>query len=164
MFSVSLDGAEALQARLDDLPLAVQAAVRAKAADLAERLRAHVVDDKLSGQVLRSKTGALAGSIGAEVAVEGDQVRARVFSAGDLKYARIQEYGGVTPAHQIVPSKARALAFIAGGAQVFARRVQHPGSVIPERSYLRSSLADMAGQITAELKAAVVNSLAETSP
>jgi phage gpG-like protein len=161
MLSVTLQGADALQDRIEALPLAVQAAVRAKAAGLAERLRAHVVEDKLSGQVLKSKTGALAASIGSDVTVEGDVIRARVFSAGDIKYARIQEYGGRTPAHEIVPSKARVLAFVAGGGTVFATRVQHPGSTIPERSYLRSSLADMAGVIVGELKAAVLDALGE---
>jgi len=60
MFAVTLQGGDALSARFEASPAAVQAAVRAKAADLAERLRAHVVEDKLSGQVLRSKSGALA--------------------------------------------------------------------------------------------------------
>jgi hypothetical protein len=162
MLSISLEGADALNARLEDLPLAVQAAVRGKSADLAQRLRRHVVDDKLSGQVLRARTGALATSIDADVAVDGDRVIASVFSAGALKYARIQEYGGRTSAHQIAPDKARVLAFIAGGATVYARRVQHPGSTIPERSYLRSSLAEMAGPIAEELKAAVTGALRPT--
>ena len=159
MFTVTLDGADALAERFENPPIAVQAAIRLKAADLAERLRAHVVDDKLSGQVLRSKSGALAASITAEVTLDGDAVQASVFSAGDVKYARIQEYGGHTAAHQIVPLKARVLAFIAGGGTVFAARVQHPGSVIPARSYLRSSLADMAPTIVRELRAAVVDAL-----
>ena len=160
MFTVTLQGADALAARFETLPAGVQAAVRVKATDLAQRLRAHVVEDKLSGQVLHSKTGALAASIGADVTIDGDEVVARVFSAGDVKYARIQEYGGRTPAHDIVPDKAKVLAFLAGGQTVFAAIVHHPGSTIPERSYLRSSLADMATTITGELKAAVADALA----
>ena len=157
MLSVSLERADALAARFEAMPAAVQAAVRAKAASLAERLRAHVVDDKLSGQVLRRKTGALAASIGADVTIDGDRIVARVFSSGDVKYARIQEYGGRTPAHDIVPVKAKALAFL--GGTVFARVVHHPGSTIPERSYLRSSLADMAGVIADELKSVVAEAV-----
>ena len=53
--------------------------------------------------------------------------------------------------HEILPVKAEALAFVIGGAQVFARRVEHPGSLIPERSYLRSSLDDMRDEIVAAL-------------
>jgi phage gpG-like protein len=68
-----------------------------------------------------------------------------------VKYAAIQEYGGKTSAHEILPVKAQALAFVIGGVQRFARRVEHPGSLIPERSYLRSSLEDMKGEILAAL-------------
>ena len=135
--------------------------MRAKAASLAERLRAHVVDDKLSGQVLQVRSGALRASIGAEVTVDGETIVARVFSAGDIKYARIQEYGGRTAAHDIVPTKAKALAFLVGGHTVFATLVHHPGSTIPERSYLRSSLADMAGVIADEMRSAAAKAVAE---
>ena len=55
------------------------------------------------------------------------------------------------PAHEILPDKAQALAFVAGGAQRFARKVEHPGSLIPERSYLRSSLEEMRDEIVAAL-------------
>ena len=68
-----------------------------------------------------------------------------------MKYAAIQEYGGKTSAHEILPVKAQALAFVIGGGQLFARRVEHPGSLIPERSYLRSSLEDMQREILAAL-------------
>ena len=139
---------------------AVEAALAVKAADLAEHLRAHVVQDKLSGQLLQVRTGALRDSIQAEVILGSDQVLARVFSSGDVKYAAIQEYGGRTPAHDIVPDKAKALAFLMGGETVFARIVHHPGSTIPEHAYLRSSLADMAGEIVGELKAAAIAALA----
>ena len=46
-----------------------------------------------------------------------------------------------------------------GGEEVFARVVHHPGSRIPERSYLRSSLAEMAGQIETEMKAAALEAI-----
>ena len=157
MFDLSLTGAQASAERFDDLTGAVTAALLAKARSLAEQLRLHVVEDKLSGQVLHERTGALKASIQAEVAVDGAVIRTRVFSAGDLKYALIQEYGGQTAAHDILPNKAQALAFLVGGRQVFAKIVHHPGSRIPERSYLRSSLNDMAETIAADLKAAALD-------
>jgi phage gpG-like protein len=158
MFTVAVTGADDRSANLATLPAVVQAALAAKAADLAKRLQAHVVQDKLSGQVLRSKTGALKASIMTGAEVDGDTIRFRVFSS-DVKYAAIQEYGGQTPPHEIVPDKAKALAFMVGGKQVFATVVHHPGSKIPERSYMRSALADMAGQIATELKDAVLASV-----
>jgi phage gpG-like protein len=159
MLSVTLTGANTLAAKLDSLSPTVLAAVAAKSADLADRLLARV-HQKLSGEVLKSRTGALAASIGVEgPAIVGDTVVTTVFSGADVKYAAIQEYGGVTSPHDILPSRAKALAFLAGGEQVFAHIVHHPGSHIPERSYLRSSLAEMAGQIESELKAAVLDAI-----
>jgi hypothetical protein len=52
-----------------------------------------------------------------------------------------------------------ALAFVVGGKKVFAARVNLPAVTIPERSYLRSSLAEMAGEITEGLSEAVVEAI-----
>lgn len=159
MFSVSLDDSR-LRARLDAMPSAVRAALETKVRVLALKLQGHVVRDKLHGQVLNQRSGKLARSIQQEAPIaEGDGVYGRVFSSGDVKYAKIHEFGGTTPAHDIVPKKAEALAFMAGGKQVFAKVVHHPGSKMPERSFLRSSLADMAEEITQGLKSAVVEGL-----
>jgi hypothetical protein len=57
------------------------------------------------------------------------------------------EFGGIIPPHEIVPDKARALAFLVGGKQAFAARVNLPAVTVPERSYLRASLAEMADEI-----------------
>ena len=118
-----------------------------------------VQNDKLSGAVLNSRSGALRDSIVASVSADADGVVASVGSVGDVKYAAIQEYGGKTSAHEILPVKAQALAFVAGGAQRFARRVEHPGSLIPERSYLRSSLDEMRDEILAALAEAAARSM-----
>ena len=159
MLSVTLKGADELDAKLDGLPAAVVAALAAKSAALANQLLT-LVRSKLTGGVLQPRTGALAASIGVDgPRIEGDRVVTTLFAGGDVKYAAIQEYGGVTSPHDILPSRAKALAFLAGGEQVFAHIVHHPGSHIPERSYLRSSLAEMAGQIESELKAAVVDAI-----
>jgi hypothetical protein len=54
-----------------------------------------------------------------------------------------------------VPDKAKALAFLVGGKQAFAARVELPAVTMPERSYLRSSLAEMADEIGQGLSEAV---------
>jgi phage gpG-like protein len=161
MLSVTLTGADKLGAKLDGLPPAVLAAIAARSAALADQLLG-LVRQKLGGAVLKPRSGALAASIGVQGPnIADDTVVTTVFSGGELKYAAIQEYGGVTAAHVILPSRARALAFLAGGEQVFAHIVHHPGSHIPERSYLRASLAEMAGQIEAEMKAAAIDAVRE---
>jgi phage gpG-like protein len=152
--AASFDGLDGLQARLDAFPAALASALLAKAQALGEALVDKVRNEKLSGQVLNARSGALRDSIAAEVTSAGGTVSATVASVGDVKYAAIQEYGGKTAAHEILPSKAAALAFVEGGATRFARRVEHPGSLIPERSYLRSSVEEMADAIVAALAAA----------
>ena len=153
MLTFALSGDDALAARLDAFPDALQTALSAKAATLALALADTIRLDKLSGQVLAARSGALLSSIAAEVTAEGEAVVATVGSVGDLKYAAIQEYGGKTAAHEILPVKARALAFVDGGATRFARRVEHPGSLIPARSYLRATLEEQGDAIVAALAA-----------
>lgn len=153
MLNLTLNGAQALQARLEAFPAAVLNGLTVKAQALADALADKVKFEKLSGGVLNARSGALIASIGAEISSDGEGVSAAVGSFGDVKYAAIQEYGGKTGAHEILPDKAKALAFVDGGATRFARRVEHPGSVIPERSYLRSSLAEMSDEILAALAA-----------
>jgi phage gpG-like protein len=151
MFALALEGLEETSARLNGYPAALQAALGAKASELAAALTDVVKNDKLSGAVLNSRTGALRDSIVTNVTADADGILASVGSEGDVKYAAIQEYGGKTSAHEILPAKADVLAFVIGDAQHFARRVEHPGSLIPERSYLRSALADMKDEILTAL-------------
>jgi hypothetical protein len=159
MLSITVTGDGTLDAKLDGLPAAVLAAVAARSAVLADQLLT-LVRSRLAGGVLQPRTGAFGASIGVDgPTIAGDSVVTTLFSGGDLKYAAIQEYGGVTSPHDILPSRAKALAFLAGGGEVFVRIVHHPGSHMPERSYLRSSLAQMAGEIDAGIKSAVVDAV-----
>jgi phage gpG-like protein len=159
MFAIEFDGLNAASAWLDSCPAAIGGALAAKAAELAAALADRVRTDKLSGGVLNVRSGALRSSIVADVSLDANGACATIGSNGDVKYAAIQEYGGKTSAHEILPVKTQALAFVAGGALHFARKVEHPGSVIPERSYLRSTLDEMSDEIVAALADAAVESL-----
>ncbi len=159
MPGLEVHGLEEAAATLDSYPAALSAAVAAKAADLAAALADRVKSDKLSGGVLNVRSGALQASIVADVSADDEGVRATVGSNGDVKYAAIQEYGGKTSAHEILPVKGKALAFLAGGALRFASKVEHPGSVIPEHAYLRSSLDEMQSDIVAALADAAAAAL-----
>jgi phage gpG-like protein len=158
MFAVAVSGADELIARLDDLPERLAVALRAKMEELAATLVDAIKYDKLSGGVLNMRSGALANSIVADVSEAGDAIRATGGAGGDVKYAAIQEYGGKTSAHDILAVKGEALMFMVGGVRRFARKVEHPGSLIPERSYLRSALDEMSGDIVAGLSDAAAES------
>lgn len=157
LMNVTLVGDKELIAHLQRMPGAVQAALKIKVTQLALQLENYVKTRKLNGQVLNRISGRLARSIANKVTATAAEVIARVFSSGDVKYAGIHEFGGKTSPHIIEPKKASVLAFAGpNGGTVFARRVNHPGSTMPERSYLRSSLREMSTQISMGMKEAVV--------
>jgi phage gpG-like protein len=145
-------------AALAAMPERLRDALSAKANALAAQLQAKI-QQKLSGGVLNQKSGALARSIVATVEESSADIAVTLASSPDIKYAAIHEYGGIIPPHEIVPDKARALAFLVGGKEVFAARVNLPAIAMPERSYMRSALAEMADEITEGLSEAAVEAL-----
>ena len=155
MIQLSLhDGASAALAAMPDR---IRDALSSKANALAAELQAKI-QQKLSGGVLNQKSGALARSIAATVDDSSADVSVTV-ATGDIPYAAIHEYGGTIPPHEIVPDKAKALAFILAGKQAFAARVNLPAIAMPERSYMRSSLAEMADEIGEELGEVVAGAI-----
>ncbi len=152
-----------IEVRVDDSVL--QAKVKRLPEDTRARLRAVIVKDnpqlaglvrgKLSGSVLHTISGALLGSIRNEMVENATSIYGRVSSVGVI-YARIHEYGGTTKAHIIRAVNAQSLHFMMGGKDIFVREVHHPGSKIPSRSYMRSSLAELRMQIVDDLTRAVV--------
>jgi phage gpG-like protein len=150
MITITLPNLDDVLAWVAALPDSLKAALFAKSQELAAALQ-DTVGEKLSGEVLQSRTGLLKDSIANETTENDNGVSSRVFVSGDVPYAAIQEYGGVTKAHIIEAVNGKALAFNMGGKQAFFRNIHHPGSVIPERSYLRSSLDDMSDDIAGGL-------------
>lgn len=159
LVNVTLVGDKALIGRMKSMPAAVHRALEVKVKLLALKLEKLVKTGKLNGQVLNRISGALSRSISHKVQATAQSVYGVVFSSGDVKYAGIHEYGGKTAPHVIEPKKAQALAFMAGGAMVFAKKVNHPGSKMPERSFMRSSLTDMSTEISLGMKKAVVDAV-----
>lgn len=155
MITIRVVGDRQVIAQLKEMPTSVHAALVIKTKYLANKLRNYIRTDKLSGQVLHVRSGALRRSIQWDIIESVKAVFGRVFSAGDVKYAGIHEFGGKTSPHVIEPRKADALSFMMGGKRVFFKRVNHPGSVMPERSFMRTGLSDKAEEITTELKEAV---------
>ena len=154
MITVEVDDT-AVQARLTEMPSKVRDRLTATVYLLAEKLRSHVVSDKLLGQVLNRRSGRLGQSIQQKVDSSDTGVVGTVYSSGDVPYARIHEYGGVIPSHVIEARNARSLAFIWNGKQAFFKRVTIPDVTMPERSYMRSSLADLKDEIVESMTIAV---------
>ena len=142
MLSTVIDATAAiggLRAWLSHVRAGLRARFAEGAADLLAGVRA-----KLSGAVLRVRSGTLRASMRSAVAESTGGLEARVYSDGLVPYARIHEYGGRIAVPGIVPRNAKALAFAYGGRLVFAERVCAHAVTIPERSTMRSSLEEFA--------------------
>jgi phage gpG-like protein len=136
---------------------AVQNALLGKAESFRDALESRI-QRKLSGEALQTRSGALAASISS--AMESNESATAIsLSSTGVSYAAIQEFGGKTAAHEIIAVNAKALAFRSGAGQVFRKRVDHPGSSIPARSFLASSLNEMRDGIVLGLKQAILEAL-----
>lgn len=140
-----------LTAKFDAMPQKLHDALLKRVHYWKERLRNHVIKDKLQGQVLNHITGRLQGSIQGDVTDTPEKITGRVYSANTASpYNKAQEYGAVIPDR--FPVNAKALHFFVGGQEIFAKRAK--GFTLKERSYLRSSLADY--------KQLIINDMSET--
>jgi len=154
MIEVTISAADAL-GRLRALPSTVAARLADTVARLAQTLYDHV-EENLSGVVLQRRSGRLAASIVQQV----DGLTASVgFDPAAVPYGAAQEFGADIRAHLIAAKNARALSFVVAGKRVFAKRVMFPGAHLPERSFLRSALADLAPEIGAAIAASVAETV-----
>lgn len=152
MITASTAAIDALAGRVGALPQTIAARLAQEVERFGGVLRDRV-ERNLSGQVLQQRSGRLADSIAIAVERAGPGVTATVSS--DSPYAAIHEYGGIIPARTVLPQSARALAFPWRGRQRFFKRVQLPAVTMPERSFMRSALAETMPEIEAALAAAV---------
>jgi phage gpG-like protein len=144
---IKVTGAEKIQNRLsrENVRAGIHAGV-----DKGVKIVAHsVMTEALTGQVLNRRTGNLLRNIRSDVSPPGPRVTGRVFVASGAPYGAIHEYGGV-----IVPRQAKALTFRVGGAWVRTQRV-----VMPERSFLRSTLARKKPEVIAIIEREVAQRL-----
>jgi phage gpG-like protein len=154
MLNIQITGDRELIARLQSMPDAVRRALLKKVTSLANQLERKIKGEKLSGQVLNVVSGKLRASIFNEVTQTENSTIGKAASSGDVKYAAIHEFGGTIQIPEIV-AKGKAVAFMQGGKMAFYKKVTAHTVMMPERSFMRSSLADMRDQITREMTEAV---------
>jgi len=137
-----LVGDEQLLERLRALPDAINSGVLRGITQLGIELQRNVQQNKLSGQVLRSRTGSLKSSIDLRVDQSGGAITASVFT--DSRYAGVQEYGFAgtvsvrASLRRIREAFGRPIAEKTISVRAYDRRMD-----LPERSFLRSALEDM---------------------
>ena len=142
------------------MPDAINSGLLRGITQLGIELQRHVQEDKLSGQVLRSRTGSLRSSISLQVDQNGGGVTASVFT--DSRYARVQEYGFAGTVNvraglrRIRDAFGRPIAEKTISVRAYDRRID-----LPERSFLRSALEDMAPVIRDEVRAALAEAVSQ---
>ncbi|MGH7030579.1 MAG: HK97 gp10 family phage protein [Stellaceae bacterium] len=154
MISAGLVGDRAALDRLRALPDAANAGLARAIAKLGIALQSNVQQNKLSGQVLNVRSGALKSSIDVAVEQSGAGITATVFT--NLDYAAAQEYGfsgtvNVRASLRLIQEAfGRPIAAKAIGVGAHSRRMD-----LPARSFLRSALAGMAPDISAGVEDAL---------
>jgi hypothetical protein len=123
---------------------------------LMAQLQRYIVTQKLSGQVLKRRTGILAGSVTLiPIKVQGNRILGGIdAAAGPAFYGNVHEYGGEKE-YPITAVKARALAFMVDGKKVFAKSVRHPA--LMARPFMSTSLAEQSAAIQEQLQAALIS-------
>jgi len=159
VISASLVGDEQLLEKLRALPGAIDAGLVRAVTQLGIDLQRNA-QEKLSGQVLNSRSGALRASIDYRVDQSEGRVAASVFT--DLKYGAAQEYGfagavGVRASlRRITQAFGRPVAEKIVSVRAYDRRMN-----LPERSFLRSTLEEMTPAIAESVEAALAEAVSQ---
>jgi len=136
---IQTDMATAIGAGVDDEKLTMRTGRLAGSLMSAPRFSVSQLPTEISSYFMKSKPKTIkklpGGSEGIHrVTVTGTNIEGE--KGTSVPYGAIQEHGGTTKPHVIVPKRASVLSF--GGR--FYKKVNHPGSVIPPRPYLTPAL------------------------
>lgn len=155
MITGFVTGDKEVVARFERIPGNVRSQLRYAMGRIVLKLQRKVQAEKLTGQVLRVRTGTLRRSIG-HVVLEGpNHVSGHVST--NVEYARLHEYG--FRGQLSVPAHVRLI------KDAFGRKLRHPVWVqvrahtknvnYPERSFMRSALRESSAEIEQEIRRAV---------
>jgi len=157
--TVAVSGLDPVMLRLHEMPDCIRRNLAAVCTSEAIRLEGVVKADKLSGQVLKNRTGRLRSSIHHQMAEIGsDSVTAGVYAnMSEAAYARFWEYGFV--------GTEQVREHLSTMTQAFGRLLETPREVLvkaharkvdqPARSFLGSTLEENRQEITDRLLQAV---------
>jgi phage gpG-like protein len=163
-----------VQARVAGLPAQATASMR-KAISRSLDIVYRRIAMNLTGRVLHVDTGRLRQSIATSMEIEN--LRGRIGT--NVEYAAIHEYGGQTRPHKISAVHAGSLMFPnpgfigplrltksgklakrqTAGSLIFLQSVNHPGSTMPARPYMRPALAESREEIVALMRQGLIAAL-----
>jgi phage gpG-like protein len=155
MIEIRILGSETTQLALKSFGLGVKERLREAITRSAIELTRYVKERKLSGQVLKNRTGTLRRKINYAIRETVSEISAAV--GVKLSYAAVHEYGfdGVVSVKEhlrtIKQAWGRPIAPTEVAVHAHSRHMH-----LPERSFLRSSLRERGPSIREALSAAVV--------
>lgn len=154
MFKVDIIGDEEVIKRLSQIEPQIHKSLLATITKLSFQLQAKVVSEKLSGQVLKTKTGTLRRSISTNVTNLPNQIVGRVGT--NVDYGLAHEYGfkGIVTVQGHLRKITKAWGRSISPRQIYVGTHQKNVN-LPARSFLRSALKEMAPTIKAEINKAV---------
>jgi len=158
MITVQLIGDRELVARLDAMPGHVHDGLARAVTQLGLELQRKVQAEKLTGQVLRVRTGSLRSSVNTEITETATEASASVGT--NIRYGRVHEYGfdgtvGVRAYLRFITEAwGRPIAPRKTNVRAHSRHMR-----LPERSFLRSALREMQPTIEAGLREAVARAI-----
>lgn len=173
MIKFEIKGDDAVIAKLFQFPESLRSQLRKAVQESVFNLQAHVKANKLSGQVLKNRTGRLRRSISQSVTDTGTAVVGIVGT--NVKYARAQEYGfkGIVTVREHLRQlrTAHRMALVGaskhGGIGEYVKKrgkltgevatvKEHSRKVdLPARSFLRSALKDVTPEFMQTIQQAV---------
>lgn len=158
MIEFTIDSSQ-VEAYLEKKGELIIAALRGELTEQTVNLLSYIKDEKLSGQVLNSRTDNLRRSGFNTFEETVDTLLGTVnFGSGPttrknvVPYAAIQNYGGAINVPEVT---GKLMVFERGGETVFTRRHRAFTVQMPARNYMESSLEEKSPEILAGLQAAV---------
>ncbi len=147
----TVTGAPEVGARLEGLIPRIRELVAGALNEYGQELSGTIKEDKLSGQVLNVRSGALRDSITPLEVTQAEVMQGGAAGGAGIPYAKIHEYGGIIEARNYP-----YLTFRTEDGQW--HRVK--SVVMPERSYMRSSFRETYEQGIDQVRAAVMEAIA----
>lgn len=151
---VTITGADVVEGHLRRAPAEIRKSLVKTMTAIGFDWQGYVQRSKLSGQVLKQRSGWLSSHVHAETKDTGETVTTTVgVDTRAVPYAAIHEYGGAINVPEV---QDKLMVFVTKqGDTVFTRKHRAYTVHMPERSYLRSSLRDKEQQYSDAIRRAV---------
>jgi len=94
------------------------------------------------------------GGMTLEASIAHRVLRSGVIIRSNKKYAKAQEFGVTTSAHEIIPRKKKALAFNG----IVVKKVQHPGGTIKGKHFMSDAVDESTDYVNDRINAALDDS------